>query len=191
MHSQAPSLRGFSLIELLVALSILTIISTVVLANHTRFNSSVLLESLAYDIGLSVRQAQVYGLSVREFSSGFQVGYGVHFAGNGSYLFFVDTDANKKYDAGIDSIVNAYSLSRGHQIARYCGYTVSGLERCSDSGTPITYLDVVFFRPDPDAIMSSNEAGVYSRSVISVSSTSGTTRSIEIASTGQISIKNP
>ncbi len=47
------------------------------LANHERFNSSILLDSLAYDIALSIREAQVYGLSVRGINADFQVGYGV------------------------------------------------------------------------------------------------------------------
>ncbi len=184
--------RGFSLIELLVALSILTVISTVVLANHTRFNNSVLLGSLAYDIGLSIREAQVYGLSVREYSADFQVGYGVHFSDPNTYLFFVDTNLNQKYDGeGVDAIVKSYSVSRGHQIVRFCGVTAAGVERCSDSATPITYLDIVFTRPDPDAVMTSNEAGLYSRSIITVSSVTGDERSVEVASTGQISVKTP
>jgi len=182
--------RAFSLIELLVALSILTVISTVILANHTKFNSTVLLGALAYDIALSVREAQVYGLSVRQFSNDFQVGYGVRFSDPQSYLFFVDRDANQTYEEGVDTVVNTYNLGRGHYISSFCGITAVGVERCSDSGTPITHLDVVFFRPDPDAIMTSNEPGVYSRATVTVAAPSGDTRQVEIASTGQISVKN-
>lgn len=183
--------RGFSIIELLVSLSIMTVISTVVLANHTRFNSSVLLESLAYEIGLSVRQAQVFGVSVRQSATGFSAGYGVHFSDTSSYLFFVDTNASRAYEEGVDAIVNAYSLSQGHRILAYCGYTAAGVARCSNSDVPITHLDIVFLRPNPDAVMSSNESDLYSRSVITVAAAAGDTRSVEIASTGQISVKNP
>lgn len=181
---------GFSLIELMVSVGILAVISTVVLANHTQFNSSVLLGSLAYDIALSVREAQVYGLSVRSFSNEFQVGYGVRFSDAGSYAFFVDVNANREYDDGTDSIVRTYTLGRGHRVAQYCGITSSGVEYCSDSASPITHLDVVFLRPEPDAVISSNEPGVYSAARIVVSAPSGATRTVEIASTGQISVQN-
>src|SRR3989344_3995148 len=88
-QSYAPhSLRGFSLIELLVVISIFSIISLVVLANHSRFNSSVLLGSLAYKIALSFRETQVYGLSVQGQSTNFQVGYGIHFSGGTTYTLF-------------------------------------------------------------------------------------------------------
>jgi len=182
-------MRGFSLIELLVAVSIFIIISTVVLANHSRFNSSVLLGSLAYDIALSIREAQVFGVSVRQYDSGFQVGYGIRFSDSASYVFFVDTNANQQYDEGVDSIVRTYALGRGHAITQFCGVTTAGVEQCSDDGSPITFLDVVFFRPDPDAIISSNNPGIYSSGSVTVSSPAGETRSVEIASTGQISVK--
>lgn len=188
----SPSPKGFSLIELIVAVGILVTISSVVLANHSRFNSSVLLGSLAYDIALSVREAQVFGLSVRQYSSDFQVGYGVRFSSPGSYVFFADTNANQQYDDDTDSIVRSYTLGRGHRVSRFCGTNSSGVEKCSDSDDPIDHLDVVFFRPEPDAIMTSNEPGVvYSSARVFVSSPSGDERSVEIASTGQISVKNP
>lgn len=182
-------LRGFSLVELLVAVGIFVVISTVILANHSRFNSSILLGSLAYDIALSIREAQVYGLSVKQFESAFQVGYGIRFAGNSSYVFFVDTNANRQYDDGVDSIVQSYSLGRGHSIARFCGVTSEMVERCSDSPTPITHLDIVFLRPDPDATMSSNEPGTYSTGRIVLSAPGESTRTVEVASTGQISVQ--
>src|SRR3989344_6847475 len=80
------ALRAFTLVELVVVLAIFTLISSVVLANHSRFNGSVLLGSLAYDIALSIREAQVYGLSVKQHTVAgvgqFQIGYGIHFASN-------------------------------------------------------------------------------------------------------------
>lgn len=186
----SPSVRAFSLVELLVAVSIFLVISMVVLANHARFNSSVLLGALAYDVALSIREAQVFGLSVRQFGSGFQIGYGLRFSSPNSYVFFVDTDANKKYDEGVDSIVRTYTLGRGHTFLRFCGTTSVGVEECSDGTVPITHLDVVFFRPDPDAVISSNEPGIYSSGKIIVTSPGGDTRTVQVASTGQISVQN-
>ena len=187
--------RAFSLIELLVVVGIFTVISTIVLANHSRFNSSVLLGSLAYDIALSVREAQVYGLSVRGVNANFQVGYGVHFATANSYILFADTNANKKYDDGTgsepaDTVVSSYSLSAGHQISRFCGVTALGAEECSDTSV-IDRLDIVFFRPDPDAVISSANPGIYSAAHVTVRSSVVETRTISIASTGQISVANP
>lgn len=183
--------KGFTIIELLVSVGILAVISSVVLANHTRFNGSVLLESLAYDIGLSIREAQVFGVSVRQYNSQFQIGYGVRFADSQSYSLFADVNQNKRFDDE-DEIIQNYALQNGFRIQKFCGVMADGQIDCStDSSAPITHLAVVFLRPDPDAFMSSNELGVsYSQGRVTVVSPGGDTREVEIASTGQISIKN-
>lgn len=188
--------RGFSLIELLVVISIFSLITTVILANHARFNGSVLLGSLAYDIGLSIREAQVFGLSVRQFANQFDIGYGVHFSDPASYLFFADRNTNNRYDGegeSNDSLIRNYAVGRGHTILRYCAETANGYEQCSDSSPgAISYLDIVFFRPDPDAVITTNELSTtYSRGKITVSSPVGETRTVTIESTGQISVTNP
>ncbi len=190
--------RGFSLIEMMVAVAILVFIVAIVLTNHQRFNSSVLLSALAYDVALSIREAQVYGLSVRDYGGQFNVGYGVHFATPDSFFLFADRDRSRTYNAG-DTTISTYTLRRGHTILRFCG-TAGAVERCSDSPSAIDHLDVVFVRPNPDAWLSSDEnavacngnnASCYSAARVVVTSPGGTTRSIHVVPTGQISVKNP
>ena len=192
LHSlSVKALRAFTLVELVVVLAIFTLISSVVLANHSRFNGSVLLGSLAYDIALSIREAQVYGLSVKQFSTGqFQIGYGIHFASNNlnSYALFADTNANKRYDSSTDRILKVYTLGYSHHIKNFCGFNSGGSSECSDSSSPIANLDLVFFRPNPDANISSDNPGFYSQGKITVESDSGVERTITVASTGQVSV---
>jgi prepilin-type N-terminal cleavage/methylation domain-containing protein len=183
--------RGFSLVELVVVLGIFTLITGLVLANHSRFNGSVLLGSLSYNIALSIREAQVYGLSVKQFNvSQFQVGYGIHFNSGelNSYSLFVDVNTNKRYDSGTDTILKLYTLNNIHHLKRFCGVTVAGVETCSDSGTPIQNLDIVFFRPNPDASISSESVSGYSRGKITVMSDEGVERTVTVATTGQVSV---
>jgi prepilin-type N-terminal cleavage/methylation domain-containing protein len=71
--------RGMTLIELLVALVIFSIITGVVLFNYGDFNASLTMQNLADDIALTVRRAQSYAIGVRGREGSFQVGYGVHF----------------------------------------------------------------------------------------------------------------
>ncbi len=186
-------LRGFSLIELMVVTGIFTVITGVVLANNAQFNSSVLLGNAAYDIALSVRQAQVYGLSTQAYSGQFQLGYGIHIQGPTQYLLFadVDEDTNRRYDAGVDQIVELYTLGRGHTIKRFCGVTVNGTEECSDTDAALTHLDISFLRPNPDATITGSSPSLYSSAQIVLESRSGETRTISIQSTGQISVTRP
>ncbi len=187
---------AFTLMEMVVALAIFTLISTTVLANHSRFSNAVLLGNLAYDIALSIREAQVYGLSVRQASSGtFQAGYGVHFAAAdlNSYRLFVDIDKNKRYDPGVDSVLKVYTLNFAHEIKQFCGIRTSGTLRCSDDsgGSGIANLDIVFLRPDPDpSILSENTTPsyVFVGATITIKSDAEVERTITVASTGQVSV---
>src|SRR3569623_987777 len=100
--------RGFTLIELLVVISIMLILTSVFVLRQQRFNSSTLLRSLAYSIALSVRQAQVYGTSVRESSAGAfssntsAKSYGIYFSSGstGSYILFADSSTGATPDDG-------------------------------------------------------------------------------------------
>lgn len=71
--------KGMTLIELLVALVIFSIITGIVLFNYGDFNASLTMQNLADDIALTVRRAQSYAIGVRGREGSFQVGYGVHF----------------------------------------------------------------------------------------------------------------
>ncbi len=185
--------RGFSLIELLVVTGIFVVITGVVLANNAQFNSSVLLGNAAYDVALSIRQAQVYGLSTRNYSGEFRVGYGVHFEGTTAYVIFadLDEDRNKRYDPGVDQVVQQITLGRGHTIQHYCGVRSDGVEDCSDNAASLTHIDVGFLRPNPDATITGDGPTPYSSAKIVLQSRSDETRTITVQSTGQISVKRP
>ncbi len=184
--------NGFSLVELIVSVAIFTIITSVILVKHSQFSGTLLLENLAYDIALSVRKAQVFGLSVREFTtegSEFDIGYGVHFdsSSNDSYIFFADRDRDKVY-GGSTEIVEIFTLKKGNLVSEFCGILSNGIEKCSDSG--ITSLDIIFERPNPDAIIKSSVLNdTYESARITVASPRGTTWSVSTFITGQISIQ--
>jgi prepilin-type N-terminal cleavage/methylation domain-containing protein len=187
--------RGFSLIELIVVIGIFAFISTIILANHSTFNSNVLLDSLGYNAALSVRQAQVYGISVRQSADlpgQFQIGYGVHLQKSTPtvYILFADLNKNQKYEGKpTDSPVETYSIGQGHFIKSFCAYTTSSSNCSDDASAPITFLDITFLRPDPDAMFTTDKTGVtYSRAAFTISSANGRTRTISVATTGEVSV---
>ena len=182
--------RGFSLIELLISVSIFIIITSVVLAKYQGFNGGVVLTNLAYDIALSIRQAQVYGISVRESATGssnFGLRYGIHFdSGNPtSFILFIDTNSNDKYDNG--ELIETNSIRQDNAISDFCGITSAGGNQCWKNST-VTSLDITFLRPNPDALINTNIGGNYRSATITVSSPRGTSRTVRVENTGQISV---
>lgn len=185
------SKRGFTLVEMLITISIFVVITSIVLTSHSKFSGNILVGNLAYDIALSVRQAQVYGLSVREFSAGsgeFDIGYGVHFDKDTPtfYILFADRNDDSLYN-GVSEIVEVFNIKNGYGVSRFCAVVSSGTEECTPS--TIRFLDIVFKRPDPEANISSN-TGIkrYNKAEITVSSPQGQERVISIWGTGQISV---
>lgn len=187
--------KGFTLVELIVVTGILTLITGLMLVNNNKFGGALLLENLAYDVALSIREAQVYGISVRQFGSGnFELGYGVHFdmANPKTYSLFGDVDGNGLWAAGEEVAPSPYAIERGYFISKLCAPAGSDTESCSSA----TDLDLVFKRPEPDAYISADGiSGVTTPSALQESarvvleSPRGDERSVVVEVTGQISVE--
>lgn len=188
---------GFTLIEMLAVIGIMALISGLILANNTRFGGVVLLQNLAYDIALSIRQAQVYGIAVQRFNSTFDAGYGMHFqvnsgSGQSAYVLFADALApeNGFYDCPEPGSVNcelvqSTAVASGYQISELCVTPAGGTPRCD-----ISSLDITFKRPEPDAyIRSSDVVGINESAEIRVTSARGDTKTISVQANGQISVQ--
>ena len=159
-----PTNKGFSLIELIAVVTITTIITGIALINHSVFSGGVALENLAYEIALTVRQAQFFGMNVKGFGTGesvvFESAYGVYFTTSNptSFILFADIDEDREYD-GVSELVEQYNIIRGNRIKYLCVDT-GGLDYCdSPSESPVTDLSIFFLRPDPDAIIKTDNTG--------------------------------
>lgn len=179
---------GFTLIELLVVTGIITLISSLVLVNNNRFGGEVLLQNLAYDIALSIRQAQQYGISVQNFQGDYGAAYGMHFqlspaSGNGVYVLFADAvNRNGLYDSG--ELVQSTTISQGYKVGDLCVTPPSGVETCG-----LSSLDVTFQRPEPDAyIRTAVISGLNESARIRVTSPRGDTKDITLETNGQIAV---
>lgn len=177
-------MKGFTLVELLVSIGIFTVITTAAVFSHKQFNSSVLLTNLAYEMALSIRQAQSYGIAVRTNAAfNFNSGYGIHFDTSTptSYILFEDKSGSGTLHVrdGSDADIQTFNITKGNKVLKLC---LDGVKPCSN-----TSVDVTFSRPNPDAYIRVG-ASSYSKAEICVSSPQGTIRKIIIESTGQISV---
>jgi prepilin-type N-terminal cleavage/methylation domain-containing protein len=174
--------RGFTLVEVLAVIAILGIVTSLMLFQYRQFDSQLLLRNLAYEIALTIREAQTLGIGVRGSGGVFTYSHGVHFATGTAYFLFRDANDNGRYD-GTDTILNRYTIERRNTISNLCvgSAPLSGGE-CNQAS-----LDILFERPDPDAFFYPTPSA--SDAQITVTSSSGTTRTIDITATGQVSVQ--
>jgi hypothetical protein len=185
----------------MVVTAIFVVLTGVVLANNTRFGNVIVLQNLAHDIALSIRQAQVYGIAVRRcdpsvtancpaIENQFDVSYGMHFAeGSQAFELFVDVDDDASYTAGETVLSN--TIAAGYRIRELCVTPANGgAEECG-----LDDLNVAFRRPEPDACINGtfDEDGdcisPYGSARIVVESNRDDTATVLVYSTGQISVQ--
>lgn len=198
--------QGFSIVELMVTITIVTVIITTVVRSQSSFVDGAALANLADEIGLTLSQAQAYGIAVRQLSPGssdFSAAYGLTVstlnAGDSlAYLFFADRNANRSYDGtwacvlgGSSECLEKKTISRGNYVDSVCSIRTSGTDQCSN----IARVDISFKRPNLEAQLTFyNSAGnLYvppnlTGAKIVLKSQSGLTRYIRVYQSGQISV---
>lgn len=198
----------------MVVLAIITVITTVVLTNQNSFNKSLILANTSYDIALTLRAAQTYGLSSRAAGVSANAGYGLHFevATPGAFTLFSDiypaastlsvchptADAsapdarpgNCVYESAQSEKIVEYILGNGITINDFCSYAVGSWSCAHTNGSSLSSLDIVFARPNPDPFISTNgsysDAFPVTAACLSMTSSHGGEQYISIAASGQI-----
>lgn len=195
---------GFSLIELLIVISIFTIITTMALFDQGRLNSDVLLTNLAYDVALSVREAQSYGIGVKYASSTGATaggGYGVYLsaASQDVIQIFHDVNANGVFDADDGEAEKTYQFlnQRGNHIEELCGtgaspdWTAGSCQFMSTSKKADVDMSITFKRPDPEANFKVDGGTGFSGTayIVLMSQDKTNCRAVVIEASGQIRVE--
>lgn len=197
--------RAFTVIELLVTLTIVVLVTGIVMIRYSSFNSSVLLTSQAFLTAFDIRETQSLAVSVRGNSSQFREEYGLHFqmATPNEYLLFQDDDESNgeykpaRYDVG-EEVGVPYKIDPRFTILNMCG-TNSSSRTCytNDPDTTGESIDpafnnvaVSFKRPDFDAAFySTSKTNLQSVEIMIGTEGGPIIKSIVIYTTGQISIQ--
>ena len=190
--------RGFTLVEMIVVISIFTIMTGVVLANLPQFRERTALQLVAQKMAITIREAQVYGVGVKSFGTEFP-SHGIYFypttgasSNLKSYILFADDPSsnNNKYDPPNEKVTQ-YDLTGTVEIQT--------IETCSSSSScppKADGMNIVFDRPKTEANFTDPSSGAPISSasyanIIIVSNRSLETRTIQVWNTGQISVKSP
>lgn len=195
--------KGFSVVELIVSVAIMSVILSTVLWNYSTANDNLVVSSASQEVAVAIRQAQVYALSVRESGVGsgiFTYAYGVYFDPTNSpsdFYIFVDKgpNANSLFDigsgcgSGSTECIEKISLRNGVRFTAICDAT-----NCPPTATA-KKLNITFIRPNPDArvYFTDNSAAVVagpsSRGKVTLSSPKGKTINVTVESTGQVLVQ--
>ena len=178
---------GFTLIEMMVVITIFTIMTGVVLANLPQFRDKTFLDLTAQEVAITIRQAQVYGIGTKvaggQFSS-----HGVNLtlttADPKTMTLFADyLPSNNSYDVGEN--VEQFRINGAATFTR--------LESSDGSFCipgPSCRLDIVFQRPYPEAEFKLNSLPEGGNVTITLTSTkTGKAREIQVWTTGQIIVR--
>lgn len=201
---------GFTLIELMVVLTIIVTITMVILTSQSTFNKTLILANTAYDIALTLRSSQTYGLSSRAVVSTRNVGYGLNFqkVTPGSYTLFADTfpepsafnchgippngatapDAkpgNCRYDSG-EKVLD-YTLGNNIIVSDFCAFALGSWSCAYARGGGLTSLNIVFARPNPDPFINVNGT----KACLAISSPQGGSSFISVSASGEITANAP
>jgi prepilin-type N-terminal cleavage/methylation domain-containing protein len=200
------SYKGFTLIELMISMTIIVLLSVTLLAN---FPSSVVrlnLINVVHAAALLLREAQIKGSAVQSLNASVS-GYGVRFnlANPDKILLYGDlagtyvnngiSYGNIKYDtAPIDEVKSTTILPANYRISKVCTGTAFPFN-CDP--TTFTELSIAFIRPSPQPIIFVNNltsplfAGACIEFVYTLKAPdAGYVRSVRVLGAGLISASN-
>ena len=171
-----PKSAGYTLVEVLVAISVTVLLSSIlIIYNHSGESQIALFKEQAKIIGILLKAK---GLAVQTYSSsggdGAVCGYGVHFdAVNGVYLIFTDlaepcSSSDNKYSGSNEDFEK-------HKIDSSLNFLSLGL------------VDLLFIPPDPAVIIDGNADKKGSFEIAISSKSGGSEKKIKVNNFGQIS----
>ncbi len=183
-------LSGFTLIELLITISIFVFMTALVMARYNDFYSGTLFKNLAYDIAITIREAQSYGISVKynESGSSFDKAYGAYFPQGTGGVDFALASYSKSDNYLLRVAEKSYKLKHG---ATFNQLLISANDR---DYTPASNVGIIFQRPNPEAIICVTVDTVYTCNTykfvkIEMKAANGVIKTVKVNSSGQIAIE--
>lgn len=202
-----------TIMEMIVVIAILMIISTMIIFNYGKFESSISLQNLADDIALSVREAQSYAIGARGLpGEGFFNGYGIHFSlsdpistnniagSKKSFVFFanVEDDGSYNYSSSDNTCGSPEKDNECYKVisissADYISNIKTKESKVADEEDikENDSVDIIFTRPYPEPKLcldkNCNESFEYFKIEIKNPRTEES-KYIQITNTGQINV---
>lgn len=208
-RSETSHARGFTLLEMMVVITIITVMTGVLLGNLPNFRDNTTLQLVTQEVAVTIRGAQVFGIGTKVERNQF-LGHGMYFctpsevneACKKNFLLFSDLGDNPdNYFENADTFKALSSsgvwISTCDNPNNECSevYSLSGnIEVCDIliDGGPASQVSVTFSRLYPDASIKDSGTGDEANKVdiYLKSSRNNKRRVITVYNTGAISV-NP
>lgn len=181
---------GFSILELLVAITIMTLTSAIVLISFTGVRGRTAVNRAAREFALAARRVQNISFSVTEVESGFRsptaqtVGLNI-VSGSSNYTMFLDKNENGIYEMSQDSRIALSTFPDGIRV-RSIKYTDS-----TNVQRTISVAHMVSVAPEAILRFTDISGGTLGETLeIEIGTPAGdAVRTVTIRTSGQISVK--
>ena len=168
--------KGFTLIELMVVISIMGILSAVLFLAQSSEEKKTVLQMSAFEINQNLREVQEMSMGAGEFSCDIDekaYTYGIHFDDTNTYSFFADCDDDHVFTSA-DVILKQIILSPEVIV-----YNLS----------PVSPLDIVFLPPEPVTYINAQETSVNGVITLSLENNYSIIKKIKVNAVGLIEIE--
>lgn len=187
--------NGFTMIEIVVILAIITALSVVVLFSFTGFNEGAAINRSVRELSLTLRRAQNMSLSVTQITIGIPAiprippAVGIMLVKNqSSYFLFADLEPrDNKYTDSSEKIGNDEIMERNIKISSIT----------DDKGTEYNSINIIFVAPEAVVLLSNDIGTDLTKAIppintinIKLATPSGQlNKTISVRTSGQINIK--
>ncbi len=184
-------MRGFTLVELAVTITVFAVIGSLALANYPRFSQRASLTKTAQEIAMALRKAQSLSFGVRGVGAGSLQfpGYGVRFqlATPHEFFIFADLNGDNRYNSS-DAIIETFTIHFSPSIFQIC----TGEETLPSPNCSHTALDIVYSRPQASSqypVIIVGAAGAADAEIKIRNPAGDTVKTVVAWTTGQVAVK--
>lgn len=170
--------QGFTMIELIVVMVLITVMVTIFLANFRGVNKTKSLDLAAEKLVSDLKEIQGNALNAKEYSGAIPCGWGIHYIDDDTYIYYAGGNeggtcemvADRDFDGSDDILVQSVDLQNSGEIE------FSG-----------AFSDIFFESPNPDTYIGNDKSsGLVTVITLQLKTDATVQRIITITTAGKI-----